>query len=322
MRRLVVVFLRGGADGLALVPPVGDPSYYDARPNIAIPEPGQPGGALPLDDHFGLHPALAPLRPLYDAGQLAIVHAVGSDDTTRSHFDAQDRMERAVTEADGWLARHLRTRPGPPPGALAAVALSPALPLSLQGVPATAVASLAELPEVGSSAYRSQLAELWRADAPDIPVDIVQSGIQALDVAERVRASAETPVAGLPDSDLGRALADVVRLIRADVGLEVAHLDFGGWDTHFVQDGIVAERAATLADGLAGLPAALGRGWADTLVLVLTEFGRRVVENASLGTDHGRGSVAFVLGGQVEGGRVVSDWPGRADLTTTCATSG
>ncbi|MEM6931780.1 MAG: DUF1501 domain-containing protein, partial [Myxococcota bacterium] len=253
-KRLVVVFLRGGADGLALVPPVADPAYYDARSNIAIPEPGEPDGAIDLDGTFGLHPSLAPLHPLFTAGQLAIAHAVGSDDTTRSHFDAQDRMERACTEADGWLARHLRTRPGPPPGALSAVALSPSLPLSLQGGPGTAVASLADLPEIGDVHYRAALADLWRTDAPALPDGLAAAGSRALELAERVRAIADTPVEGLPTSAFGRRLADVVRLVRGDVGLEVAHLDLGNWDTHFVQDGLVAERAETLATALAGLP--------------------------------------------------------------------
>jgi len=312
-RRLVVVFLRGGADGLSLVPPIADPAYRDARPHIAIPAPGEPDGALPLDPDFGLHPAMAPLRPLFERGELAVVHAVGSDDATRSHFEAQDRMERACTGADGWIARHLRTRPGPPPGALTAVALSPSMPLALQGTPATAVGSLGELPELEAT-RRAALAALWSSDHahPDLPPDLVAAGEHALSVADRVRAAAGTAVAGLPDTAFGRALTDVVRLVRADVGLEVAHLDLGGWDTHFVQAGLVAERAGTLAQGLAGLPAALGEAWRDTAVVVLTEFGRRVVENTSLGTDHGRGSVALVLGGAVAGGRVIADWPGLA----------
>lgn len=311
-RRLIVVFLRGGADGLSLVPPVGDPSYYDARPTIAVPEPGNPDGALPLTDRFGLHPAMAALMPLYAAGDLAILHAVGSDDTTRSHFDAQDRMERACTEADGWIARHLRTRPGDPPGGLSAVALSPALPLAMMGAPATALGSLSDLPGLGDERYRRALTALWHPDArpDDVPAPLADAGTRALEVGERLRAMADEPVTTLPDTAFGRALADVVRLVRADVGLEVAHIDFGNWDTHFVQTSLIPERAKTLADGLAGLPAALGTAWANTTVVVMTEFGRRIIENTSLGTDHGRGSAAFVLGGAVRGGQVLADWPG------------
>lgn len=301
---VVVVFLRGGADGLALVPPWADPGYHDARPGIAIGEPESEGGALDLDGHFGLHPSLEPLLPLWNEGELAVVHALGSDDSTRSHFEAQDRMERASSRADGWLARHLKSRPGELPGALSAVAFGPSLPESLRGAPAAAIGSLADYAVEGDDPWRAALAELWAG-----PSVLERAGSGALNALERVRALSHDPVE-MPETAFGGALADVARLVRADVGLEVAHIDLGNWDTHFVQTGLIDGLAGDLAGGLAAFRTALGAAWSRTTVVVMTEFGRRIYENASLGTDHGRGGAAFVLGGAVRGGRLYGDWPG------------
>lgn len=302
-RLLVVVFLRGGADGLALVPPYADHRYHEARPTIGIVDPGGEGGALDLDGYFGLHPALAPLMRFWQGNELAVVHAVGSDDTTRSHFEAQDRMERASTRADGWLARHLKTRPGDPPGALSAVAFGPALPESLRGAPAAAIESLQDYALDADDPYRAALASMWEGSGP-----LERAGHGAIEALARVREIASDPV-DMPDTGFGRALGDVARLVRADVGLELAHVDLGNWDTHFVQSALIDGLAGDLAGGLSAFRDALGSAWNRTTVVVMTEFGRRIYENASLGTDHGRGGAAFVLGGSVNGG-IHGDWPG------------
>lgn len=303
-RLLVVVFLRGGADGLALVPPWADHRYHEARPTIGIVDPGSEGGALDLDGYFGLHPALAPLMRLWEGNELAVLHAVGSDDETRSHFEAQDRMERASERADGWLARHLKTRPGDPPSSLSAVAFGPALPESLRGAPAAAIESLADYALEGEAPFRSALAELWTGSSP-----LERAGQAAIGALERVREIASDPVE-MPQTAFGSALGDVARLVRAGVGLEVAHIDLGNWDTHFVQSSLIDGLAGDLAGGLSAFRDALGTDWKRTTVVVMTEFGRRIYENTSLGTDHGRGGAAFVLGGSVNGGQIFGDWPG------------
>ena len=303
-RLLVVVFLRGGADGLALVPPYADHRYQEARPTIGIVDPSSEGGALDLDGYFGLHPALAPLMRFWEGNELAVLHAVGSDDETRSHFEAQDRMERASPRADGWLARHLKSRPGDPPSALSAVAFGPALPESLRGAPAAAIESLSDYALDADDAYRSALSALWTGSGL-----LERAGNGAIDALERVREIASDPIE-MPDSGFGRALGDVARLMKADVGLEVAHLDMGNWDTHFVQSSLVDGLATELAEGLSSFRDALKDDWHRTTVVVMTEFGRRIYENTSLGTDHGRGGAAFVLGGSVNGGKIYGDWPG------------
>lgn len=190
---------------------------------------------------------------------------------------------------------------------MSAVALGAALPVSLQGVPAAALGEggLASLSLDAPAPYLAALSALWAGASP-----LARAGAQALDVLEQVKAVADAAVPELPPTRLGRALADVVRLVRANVGLEVAHVDVGGWDSHFVQEAVLGPLAEELGTALAALPEALGAAWARTTVVVWTEFGRRIVENTSLGTDHGRGGVAFVLGGAVAGGVVHADWPG------------
>ena len=291
---LVVVFLRGGADGLNMVVPHGEAAYLEHRPTIGIAEP------LDLDGFFGLHPALAPLLPLWEAEDLAVVHAVGSDDTTRSHFDAQDRMEHAGGN-DGWLARWLRRRPE---GPLAAVAIGPTTPESLRGAPAAAIASLDDY-RIDDPDFLAAMELLY--DAQDGPLHA--AGRTALAAMDRIARLDVDHDATYPEHAFGRSLQEVARLLRADCGLQVATVDLGGWDTHFVQAGLLEERCATLASGLAAFHRDVGE---QARVVVMTEFGRRVHENVSLGTDHGMGSVAFVLGHGIAGGRVLGDWPGLA----------
>jgi len=312
-RVLVTVFLRGGADGLALVPPVHDDGYRRARPRLGL----APSHALRLEGPFGLAPELAELHPWFLEKQLAVVHAVGSDDDSRSHFVAQELMERGGTSAaGGWLGRWLRTREAT--GALTAVAAGPEVPDSLRGAPsATALGGLMELsPGPAWSDLCASLDGLYARDA-----QLGRPARDALDAADRLaRLHAEgvhpehgarypSAADGEVAEAFGRQLAQLAALIRARVGLVAACVDLPGWDSHFAQETIVAPRMRALARGLSAFATDLGPALSRTSVVVMSEFGRRVAENASLGTDHGRGGVMLVLGGGTPGG-MHCRWPG------------
>lgn len=314
---LVVVFLRGGADGLNLVVPHFDAEYYNLRPTLALKD------TLKIDERFGFHPGFNALRPYFD--RLAVVHAVGSDDQTRSHFEAQDLMERAGRPeegvAGGWLARHLRCREKT--AAIASVSISPTLPESLRGAPsACAIESIEQVGLSSTPAFTQALRVLYQADGTDVG----KQGQDTLALLDRLNTLKGTPRSALyPKTQFGNALSEVARLLKADIGLEVACVDLGGWDTHFTQSALFAGLVEELAGGLAAFAGDLGHRLEKTIVVVMTEFGRRAYENASLGTDHGRASVMFALGGAVRGGRVIADWPGLrgnmlegpGDLTVT-----
>jgi len=320
---LLAIFQRGGADGLSMVPPVGDPEYYALRPTLAIARPGAgDGAALKLDDTFGLHPALSSLTPFYEAGALAIIHAVGSPKPTRSHFDAQDFMEGGIPGAlapDGWLNRALQAEAARNSSAFRAVALQSNLPRSLFGsAPAVAMGSVAEfklrtgrLSEAGTRSF-----EALYASAVDVALrNTGNETFEALRLLEKSKLDGmpEEHGANYPNSPLGRRLKDVARLIRADIGLEVAATDCGGWDTHVGQgaaQGQLAERLKELGDSLAAFAVDLGDRMADVCVVTMTEFGRTVRENGNRGTDHGTASVMMVLGGGVRGRRVIGQWRG------------
>jgi len=324
---LVTVFLRGGADGLSLVVPYGDDHYYRSRPTLAIATPSRSGGVIPLDNYFGLHPALAPLKPLYDAGQMAIVHACGSGDQTRSHFEAMATMERGINcetgPASGWLARHLESAPWHNESPLRAVALGSLVPDSLRGAPtATALSSVndyrlkANLP-LGSSGFARELQGLYGGIDP-----LGIAGREALSLLRRLEAL--TPAEKLPRSGshystdaLGEGLRQAALLIKSDNGVEVACLDHNGFDTHVAQGGSIgplASQLTSLGQSLASFAHDLGETlWNKTTVVVLSEFGRRVEENSGAGTDHGRAGAMFVLGGKgIAGGKVHGQWPGLA----------
>jgi uncharacterized protein (DUF1501 family) len=308
-RTLVVIFLRGGADGLTLVPPVGDDAYHRARPRLRVEATAAPR----LDGRFALHPALAPLHPLFAEGQLAIVHAVGSEDATRSHFEAQDLMEHGGVTGGGWLGRFLRHREATGSRALAAVALGTEIPECLRGAPAATVfRSIADLAlGDGGGAFTRSLAVLYGAAGGQLG-QAARDTLEATRRLEALRLTDYRPAAGAhyADDDFARALRQVAQLVKARVGLEAASIDLGGWDSHVAQQALLEPLMGRLAAGLAAFAADLGPWLATTSVVVMTEFGRRVAENASLGTDHGRGSVMLVLGGGVAGGRVAGSWPG------------
>lgn len=319
---LVNIFLRGAADGLSLVVPYGEDEYFKARPTLAIaaPQKGNTGSALDLNGFFGLHPALSPLLPLYKDGSLAVLHAVGSGDQTRSHFEAMATMERgeykeAGREARGWLARHFDSLPGAS-SPLRAVAFGTIMPDTLRGATsATAVNSLSDLQIKAPRPELETALHAMYTTGPDAVSIAGRETIAAMETLRKINPANYKPANGAsyPATGLGDGLKQTACLVKAGVGLEAAFLDRGGWDTHVGQGGATGWLALQLDDvakSLAAFAQDLGKDRGRVTVVVQTEFGRRVVENSSLGTDHGRASTMFVWGGNVNGGNVHGTWPG------------
>jgi len=307
-QHLVSIFLRGAADGLSVCAPLGEARYFDARPTLAINE----ADALPLDGFFGLHPAAAGLKTLFDDQELAIVHASGLITSQRSHFAAQAAMEQGVDASDlptgdGWLGRYLaQLMPEQP---LAAVALDKAVPESMAGV--GFALALGEIDQFGARFDDRAQYALNQAYTDD-PL-LAPTASAALTAVDAIAPIAGLPVGeGYPPGPLGTGLADTARLIRGESGLVVAAVNSGGWDHHDSQNAQIGPLLAQLAESLVAFRADLGDKWHDTTVIIQTEFGRRVRENASGGTDHGHGGVMLVAGGGVNGGLVYADWPGLA----------
>jgi uncharacterized protein (DUF1501 family) len=319
-KRLIVILLRGAVDGLNVVAPYGEQAYYEARPTIAIGRPGTDQGALPLDGHFGLHPALAGLLPLWNDKKLAFVHAAGSPDPTRSHFDAQLYIENGTpgrsTTPDGWMNRLLAAFPAPH-GPTDAVSIGPTLPQILKG--ALPAANLSLGPEAGKPLPidRPEISRAFdRLYAGNDPIsEAYRQGRAARaelidDLASEMRQADNG--APLPTGFPAQAMR-LAHLLSRDPRIRLAFVSLGGWDTHVNQGkskGQLANRLQPLGDGLAALAKGLGRDWDDTVIAVLSEFGRTVRENGNGGTDHGHGNVVWVLGGGVGGGRVYGEWPG------------
>jgi uncharacterized protein (DUF1501 family) len=315
-KTLVVIFMRGAVDGLSVVVPHGEDAYYEARPSIAIPRPG--GGdtsVADLDGHFGLHPSLRPMKPLWDAGQLAIVHACGSPDPTRSHFDAQDYMESGTpglkATPDGWLNRAL---PGTPEvlTEVRAVSLTDDLPRSLRGRKnALAIHSLADFQIKDAAA--SQAFESMYANSGDAILNgTARETFDAMKLIASIQKRGYTPAnnASYPKGQLGDRLKQIATLIKASVGLEVAFTDAGGWDTHVNQPGQLANRLGDLGSAMAAFAQDMGDRMEDVTVVTMSEFGRTVKENGDRGTDHGHANMMFVMGGRVRGGLIYGAWPG------------
>jgi len=319
-RTLVVIFQRGGADGLNIVVPFGEPAYYGYRPNIAIAAPGTgEGAALDLDGRFGLHPALAPLLPLYQAGHLGIVNAVGSPDTGgRSHFQAQDFMESAVpgdkTVSTGWLNRYLQAQPDPERKPLRATAIGESLPKALRG-PATALAlaSVDRLDLVGGELYESMYSNETNALLSGTAEEMFEAVRQLKSAGLEGYApppGVAYPGLGTP-GQVGNALMQVAALIKAEVGLQVAFIDVsGGWDTHSNEADRLPGLLRNLGQALAAFHRDLGDRMEDVVVVTMSEFGRTARENGSGGTDHGHANFMFVSGGPVKGGKIYGNWPG------------
>ncbi|HEY7409757.1 MAG TPA: DUF1501 domain-containing protein [Vicinamibacteria bacterium] len=323
-KTLVVVFQRGACDGLNTVVPYGEEAYRRLRPTIAVPAPrgGSKEAALDLDGHFGLHPALEPLLPLWRERSLAVVHAVGSPDGTRSHFDAQDFMEsgtpgRKSTE-DGWMNRHLQEHAAPAATPFRAVALTPTLPRALAGrAPAVAMASIGQFELRGgpATAQARGFEQMYDQAVRDVLHGTGQETFEALAFLKKADPARYRPAHGAayPRGRYGDALRQVAQLIKADVGVELAFTETGGWDHHAAEGGVQGQLAARLRElgqALAAFHRDLGPRMADVVVVTLTEFGRTVRENGNRGTDHGHASVSFALGGDVAGGKVLGRWPG------------
>ena len=322
---LVAIFQRGAVDGLNMVVPFGEPRYYELRPSIGIPKPdGTAQGAVDLDGFFGLHPSLAPLKPLYDAGRLAIVDAVGSPDPTRSHFDAQDYMESGTPgmkgTTDGWLNRALPKAAGPA-SPVRAVSLGTDLARSLRGRnDAVAIRNLNEF-QIRDSHSADGFESMYESTLDTMLHGTGNETFQAIKLMQSIQKQSYTPANGAqyPGGAFGNSLQQIARLIKADVGLEVAFADIGGWDTHVNEVGPhpavgqLANNLTQFAQSLAAFSQDLGDRMADVAVVTMSEFGRTARENGNRGTDHGHANVMFVMGADIRGGKVYGEWPGLAE---------
>lgn len=329
---LVVVSLRGGADALNLLVPHGDPHYARLRPTLAIPAPSRAASksnpnaaAIDLDGFFGFHPALAPLLPLWERGELAAVSAVGWPGVSHSHFEAWEEIEcGAVGEerpSSGWLARALASRP-PSTSPLRAVAFADTMPRLLSGaLGSTVLQGLEDLHLAAPATRRAEIGDALRSLYGGSAFPVGAAGIEVLDaIAALRRAEAgvspnrgNRAVETAKPTGLGRTLSDVARLVRADVGLEAAAVEIGGWDFHFAEggsSGAMAEKLAELAGAISDFRRDVDEHWERTRLVAISEFGRRAAENGSAGTDHGQAGAFLVAGGRVRGGRVFGAWPG------------
>lgn len=325
-RVLITIFQRGAVDGLNMIVPFGERDYYTARPTLAIARPGaSPDAAIDLDGFFGLHPRLAPLKPLFDARQMAIVHACGSPDGTRSHFDAQDYMETATpgvkSTQDGWLNRYLHAREHQAATPFRAVALAPQLPRALQGIePALAIGQISQFGIRGGQSgdmVQSSFESEYAAAAESVLHSTGHEAFDAVRMLKTANPAQYTPANGAeyPRSAFGEALRQIAQLVKADVGLEVAFAESGNWDHHVNEGaavGLLGTRLDDLARGLSALVRDLGDRMQDVVVLTMSEFGRAVAENGNRGTDHGHGNAMMIVGGGVRGGKVYGRWPGLA----------
>jgi uncharacterized protein (DUF1501 family) len=323
---LVAVFQRGAVDGLSMVVPHGDRDYAAARASIAIrpPRGGDADAAQDLDGFFALHPALEPLMPMWRTRALAVVHACGSPDRTRSHFDAQDYMESGTpgvkSTPDGWLARAVGTRAAPS-SPFRAVALGPTLPRILRGdAGAISLASLERF-DVRASAEaavaRKGFESLYEQSVQDLLHGTGRETFEAVRMLKSANAARLAPEnnAEYPRSRLGQSLRQIAQLVRSDVGLEIAFTDADGWDTHVGQgaeQGQLANRLRDFGASLAAFVQDLGDRMGDVVILTMSEFGRTVAENGNRGTDHGHATAMLLLGGGVRGGKVYGRWPGLA----------
>jgi uncharacterized protein (DUF1501 family) len=320
---LIAIFQRGAVDGLNMVVPHGEAEYYRVRPGIAIARPGAAEGvAVDLDGFFGLHPRMSALMPLWHNRSLAIVHACGSPDSTRSHFDAQDYMETATpgvkSTRDGWLNRYLQVA-HEHETPLTAIAMSRQMPRALQGsAPALAMASVNEFGVRGGTGTQESFEDAYARAADHVFKGTASDAFDAIRALSASRARNYRPANGAayPRSPFGQALQEIARLAKADVGLEIAFAESTQWDHHVNEGGAtgqIANRLGDFAAGIAALARDLDDRMADTIILTMSEFGRTVAENGNRGTDHGHGNAMMLIGGNVKGGRVYGDWPGLGE---------
>ena len=325
-KKMVVLFQRGAMDGLNVVVPFGERNYYAMRPTIAIPPPqnGSTDAALDLDGFFGLHPSLQPLQPLFRKGQLAIVQAVGSPDPTRSHFDAQDFMESGTpglkATDNGWLNRALLAMPEEKPSPFRAVAFGPYLPRTLQGSsPAVAIPDLKQFKMNGPQQTVEGGFEAMYAQTVDAAMrGVGNETFEAIDQLKKINPDSYQPDNGAeyPKNRFGQSLQEIAELFKANVGLEVALLDSGGWDHHVNEGGVQGQLSNLMRDlgqGIAAFHQDMGDRMGEVVFVSMSEFGRTARENGNRGTDHGHANCMFVMGGGVKGGRVYSRWPGMSE---------
>jgi uncharacterized protein (DUF1501 family) len=327
---LVAIFQRGAVDGLNVVIPFGEQRYYELRPSLAIPKPdGTPNSAVDLDGFFGLHPSLAPLKPMFDSQHLAIVDAVGSPDPTRSHFDAQDYMESGTpglkATLDGWMNRALSSMNGPKAqGAVSpvrAVSLGSSLPRTLRGRnDAVAMNNLNDF-QIRDAQGAATFESMYESSLDTVLHGTGRETFSAVKIMQSIQKQTYTPAnsAKYPGGRFGQSLQQIAHLIKAGVGLEVAFADIGGWDTHVNEVGAqpaagqLANNLADFGQSLAAFYQDLGDRMEDVAVVTMSEFGRTARENGNRGTDHGHANVMFAMGGGIRGGKVYGEWPGLAD---------
>jgi uncharacterized protein (DUF1501 family) len=322
---LVAVFQRGAADGLNIVAPYFEKTYYDLRPSIAVASPGKPNGGIDLDGRYAFHPSLQSLKPLWDSRQLAIIHAAGSPNPSRSHFDAQDYMESATpglkATADGWLNRYLQSKPDPERSLFRAVSMTQLTPRAMQGkAPTLAMSNLADFTiRAGKSSASVQggFEAIYDQTVNDVLGGTGKETFEAVNYLKKVNPGQYKPENGAqyPPTPFGKSLLQIAQLIKAGVGLEVAFTDTPGlnWDTHFNEGngrGQLGNLLQQFSNAIAALYTDLGQRMDDVVILTMSEFGRTARENGSRGTDHGHANAMFVIGNDVRGGKVYGQWPG------------
>ncbi len=322
-KKLVVLFQRGAADGLNIVVPYQEKSYYQMRSSIAI----KPDQVLDLNGFFGLHPSMAAMKPLYDQGHLAIVHAAGSPSTSRSHFDAQDYMESGTPDLkitpDGWLNRAMQAEDAAAARketAFRAVALGTQVPRSLQGkIPAIAVSNVADFSVGGRGSTTSPISNAFQAMYDESTDSLLHgTGDETFEAVKMLKAADPAKYlpqngAVYPNTAFGNSLKQIAQLLKANLGVEAAFSDIGGWDTHQNQGNVtgqLANRLKEFSDTIAAFWADMGKDSENITLVTMSEFGRTARQNGTGGTDHGHANVMFVLGGSVKGGKVYGKWPG------------
>jgi len=320
---LIAIFQRGAVDGLNVVVPYGESPYYDLRPSISIPKPGATDGAIDLDGFFGLHPSLSPFKHLFDSQRLAIIHASGSPNSTRSHFDAQDYMESGTpgvkSTSDGWLNRYLQAKKESERSLFRAVSMTQTTPRVLQGrAPTISMSNLNDFAiraGKSSSDLQGGFEAIYARETNDRLADMGRETFEAVNYLKKVNPAQYKPANGAeyPRTAFGNSLLQIAQLIKAGVGLEIAFTDIGGWDTH-VNEGNSRGQLGNLLQqfgaGISALYRDLGQQMDDVVILTMSEFGRTARENGNRGTDHGHANAMFVLGNSVRGGNVYGKWPG------------
>lgn len=324
-KTLIAIFQRGAVDGLNMIVPYGESSYYDLRPSIAIPKPNGSSqeAAINLDGFFGLHPSMSSFKPLWDSKRLAIVHASGSPDNTRSHFDAQDYMESGTpgvkSTSDGWLNRYLQSKKEQQQSPFRAISMTQQMPRALQGkAPVVAMSNMSNFAiRAGrsSASVQSGFEAIYSRDKNELLAETGRETFDAINYLKEVNPSQYKPENGAqyPQGQLGTSLLQIAQLIKAGVGLEIAFTDVGGWDTHVNQGnarGQLANLLQQFSSAIAAFYQDLGQRMDDVVVLTMSEFGRTVRENGNRGTDHGHANAMMVLGNSVRGGQVYGKWPG------------